>query len=114
VFPAIDPASRAFLVKVTLPEDADSAGLAPGRFVRVGFQIGETERMVVPDSAVMRRGQLELVYVVEGERARLRLVTLGHAREGLVEVLSGLEPGEAVVVEAGEIAEEGVKVAKAS
>jgi RND family efflux transporter MFP subunit len=114
VFPAVDPASRAFLVKVDLPEDADATGLAPGRFVRVGFRIGEAERMVVPESAVMRRGQLELLYVVEEERARLRLVTLGHAREGLVEVLSGLEPGEAVVVEARAIAEEGVKVAEAS
>jgi hypothetical protein len=42
------------------------------------------------------------------------LVTLGHARDGLVEVLSGLEPGEAVVVQAREIPEEGAKVAKAS
>jgi multidrug efflux pump subunit AcrA (membrane-fusion protein) len=114
VFPAVDPASRAFLVKVDLPEDVDSSGFAPGRFVRVGFRIGERERMVVPDSAVMRRGQLELVYVVEDDRARLRLVTLGRSREGFVEVLSGLDPGEAVVVQAKEIADEGVRVAKSS
>jgi hypothetical protein len=66
--------------------------------------------MLVPDSAVMRRGQLELVYVVEGERARLRLVTLGRAREGFLEVLSGLNPGDAVVVQAQQIAEEGIRV----
>jgi RND family efflux transporter MFP subunit len=112
VFPAIDPASRAFLVKVDLPEGADSAGLAPGRFVRVELRAGETERMRIPESAVIRRGQLELVYVVESGRARLRLVTLGRSRDGLVEVLSGLNHGEAVVADAGQIAEEGVRVAK--
>jgi hypothetical protein len=58
----------------------------------------------------MRRGQLELVYVVEGERARLRLVTLGRARDGFLEVLSGLNPGDAVVVQAQQIAEDGARV----
>ena len=111
VSPAVDPMSRAFLVKVDLPEGADSERFAPGRFVRVELRAGETQRMLVPDSAVMRRGQLELVYVVEGERARLRLVTLGRAREGFLEVLSGLNPGDAVVVQAQQIAEEGIRVA---
>jgi multidrug efflux pump subunit AcrA (membrane-fusion protein) len=114
VFPAVDPASRAFLVKVDLPEGVESGRLAPGSFVRVELLVGETERMLVPDSAVMRRGQLELVYVVEDERVRLRLVTLGRAREGHVEVLSGLDPGDAVVRDAHEIAEEGVRIARQS
>lgn len=114
VFPAIDPASRAFLVKIDLPADVASDGLAPGRFVRVELRIGETERMLVPDSAVMRRGQLELVYVIEAERARLRLVTLGRSREGFVEVLSGLDPGEAVVLNAQQIGEDGMRVAMQS
>lgn len=110
VSPAVDPGSRAFLVKVDLPEDVDSDRFAPGRFVRVDFRVGATQRMLVPDSAVMRRGQLELVYVVEGERARLRLVTLGRMRDGSVEVLSGLEDGDTVIVEATQIAQEGVRV----
>jgi RND family efflux transporter MFP subunit len=114
VFPAVDPASRAFLVKVDLPEGADSAGLAPGRFVRVELSVGRTERMLVPDSAVIRRGQLEFVYVVEEGRARLRLLTLGRTRDGFSEVLSGLDPGEAVIVEAQQIAEDGIRVAKSS
>jgi multidrug efflux pump subunit AcrA (membrane-fusion protein) len=114
VFPAIDPMSRAFLVKVDLPEGADSERFAPGRFVRVELRAGEAQTMRVPESAVMHRGQLELVYVVEGDRARLRLVTLGRAREGFVEVLSGLNPGDAVVVQAQQIAEEGTRVAAQS
>lgn len=114
VFPAVDPMSRAFLVKVDLPEGADSERFAPGRFVRVELRAGEAQTMLVPESAVMRRGQLELVYVVEGERARLRLVTLGRAREGYLEVLSGLNPGDAVVVQAQQIAEEGARVAAQS
>jgi len=114
VFPAVDPRSRAFLVKVDLPEGVDAEQFAPGRFVRADFRVGTTERMLVPDSAVMRRGQLELVYVVEDERARLRLVTLGGARDGFVEVLSGLNDGDVVVVEPKPIAEEGIRVSRTS
>jgi len=66
--------------------------------------------MLVPDAAIVRRGQLELVYVVEDGRARLRLITLGRTRGGFVEVLSGLSDGDAVIQHASEIAKEGVEV----
>jgi RND family efflux transporter MFP subunit len=113
VFPAVDPGSRAFQVRVDV-QTGKSERLAPGRFVRVEFPLGETERMLVPESAVMRRGQLELVYVVEEGRARLRLVTLGRTREGQVEVLSGLEDGDTVVAEPGNVAIEGARIATSS
>lgn len=96
VVPSVDPSSRAFLVKVDLPETG-LRGVVPGRFARVSFRVGETERLLVPRSAVVARGQLDMVYVVEDGRVRLRLVTLGGARGESVEVLSGLSPGERVV-----------------
>lgn len=99
IVPSVEEASRAFLVKVELEEGAEPGRVVPGMFVRVRFTVGRTERLLVPASAVLRRGQLEMVYVVEEDRARLRLVTLGRRRGEDVEVLSGLSAGERVIVE---------------
>jgi multidrug efflux pump subunit AcrA (membrane-fusion protein) len=96
VVPAVDPASRAFLVKVDLPPER-TPSLVPGRFVRVAFRVGDSERLLVPRSAIVTRGQLDMIYVVEDERLRLRLITLGGIRGESVEVLSGLSSGERVV-----------------
>jgi RND family efflux transporter MFP subunit len=113
VFQGIDVATRAFTVKVDLPEDL--SGLSgvhprPGMFVRVGFTVGETERMLIPASAIIKRGQLEMVYVVEEDRARLRMVTVGRPRGSQVEVLSGLNGGDTVVIDPADPLREGVRV----
>ena len=52
---------------------------------------------MVPTTAVIQRGQLSLVFVVEDGKARLRLVTLGESRGETVEVLSGLGAGDRIV-----------------
>ena len=49
-------------------------------------------------SAVLKRGQMELVFVAKDGKAALRLVKTGKGLEGRVEVLSGLEEGEQVIV----------------
>lgn len=95
VVPAVDPASRAFLVKVDLP--AGAPALRPGMFARVGLRTGRSGRLEVPAAALSRLGQLDRVWVVEEGRARLRLVTLGQRRGERVEVLSGVDPGETVI-----------------
>lgn len=110
VSPAIDPRSRAFSVKVALPSEVDIARYAPGRFARVSFSVGTAERLLVPESALVRRGQLELVYVVQDERTRLRLVTLGRSGNGSAEVLSGLDAGDVVVRQASDVSGEGARV----
>ncbi len=96
IVPAIDVASRAFVVKVDLT--GDPAALRPGMFARVRFATGTADRLVVPAAAVSVRGQLERVFVAEGDRARMRFVTLGADHDGRVEVRSGLEAGETVVL----------------
>jgi multidrug efflux pump subunit AcrA (membrane-fusion protein) len=97
IVPAVDPGSRAFLVKVELPADA-LASLRPGMFARVRFPLGTEERLVVPASAVVAAGQLDRVFVVEQGRARLRLVTVGQRTPDFAEMLSGIDAGEKVVV----------------
>lgn len=96
VVPAVDAASRAFLVKVDLPASA-AAGLRPGMFARVLFKVGTRDRLVVPRGAVRPLGALDRVLVVDADRARLRMITVGDAQGEWVEVLSGLDAGERVV-----------------
>ncbi|MFZ4629542.1 MAG: efflux RND transporter periplasmic adaptor subunit [Blastocatellia bacterium] len=108
IVPATDPATRTYTVKVTLPIEPR---IRSGMFGRAHFQMGERPAILIPGSAVVRQGQLTGVFVVgEGGRTRLRLVTLGDEREGRREILSGLTPGERLVVESARIGREGVQV----
>ena len=99
VVPTIDPASRAFLVKIELPPARDPlvAALRPGMFARVRFPTGVEERLTVPAAALRPAGDLDRLFVVDAGRAHLRLVTVGQRDADQVEILSGLDPGEAVV-----------------
>lgn len=94
ISPVADALSRTFLVKLDLPE---AAGLRPGQFGRVAVPVAETKLLLVPRQAVLRRGQMEAVFVVRDKHATLRLVKTGKALDGKVEILSGLEPGDPVV-----------------
>jgi RND family efflux transporter MFP subunit len=94
ISPSADPASRTVLAKIDLPGDP---AVHSGLFGRLLLASNETQSIVVPAAAVVRHGQLESVFVVQGETARLRLVRTGRELAGAVEVLSGLVDGEAVV-----------------
>jgi multidrug efflux pump subunit AcrA (membrane-fusion protein) len=94
IVPSVDVASRAFLVKVDLPE---GLSLRSGTFARVGFRIGTRPRLVVPTTALSSFGALDRVFVVEGGTARLRMITRGEAQGPWTEILSGLSPDERVV-----------------
>ncbi|MCW5978306.1 MAG: efflux RND transporter periplasmic adaptor subunit [Bryobacteraceae bacterium] len=94
IVPAVDAASRTFIAKVNLP---NLAGLKSGLFGRARFQAESRKALTIPREAVTVRGQMQSVFVVEGNRARARLVTLGQGREDQVEVLSGLAPGDQLV-----------------
>jgi RND family efflux transporter MFP subunit len=98
IIPTADPATHTFTVKLTLPGVQVASGLS-GRAVIEG---DAADRLVVPTSSVHRRGGLELVVVRAADGgARTRAVTTGRALDGdLIEVLSGLDEGELVVVDA--------------
>jgi RND family efflux transporter MFP subunit len=95
ISPVADPVSRTFQVKLDLPQ---TDGLRTGQFGRVSVPVAEVKLLLVPQSAVMKRGQMELVFVAKGGKAALRLVKTGQSAQGRVEVLSGLEEGEQVIV----------------
>jgi RND family efflux transporter MFP subunit len=95
VVPMVDAASRSYIVKVDLPS---CAGLRSGMFGRAWFPLGARQVMALPAAALIDRGQLQSVFVADGETARTRLVTAGEKANGQVEILSGLGTGERVVV----------------
>jgi RND family efflux transporter MFP subunit len=95
IAPAADPLSRTFRMKLDLPQ---TEGLMPGQFARLAVPIGEDKSMRVPVAAVVQRGQLEIVFSVTNQRARLHLVRAGKRVGDEVEILSGLDAGHAVVV----------------
>jgi RND family efflux transporter MFP subunit len=95
--PATDPVSRTFVAKISLPS---MPGVRPGQFGRLLLAARGDETMFIPRAALVRRGQLDLVYVVGPDRrARLRLVRIGRQMPDKLEILSGLREGEEVVAE---------------
>lgn len=93
--PVIDPDSRTFLVKLDLPRSAD---LRSGFFGYLDVPVEKASWLTVPDSAVVQRGQMEIVFVVTNNTAHLRLVKTGKRSADSVEILSGISSGESVVL----------------
>lgn len=105
--PAADPVSQTVEWRLNL-SDADGAGQVPGRQVKVRF-VGSaaqaaSQRLVVPATALLRRGELTGVYVVtaKGDAAKgfaLRAVRTGATHGEGVEVLAGLKAGDQVALD---------------
>jgi hypothetical protein len=74
IAPVADAVSRTFQVKLDLPP---AAGLRTGQFGRVSVPVAEVMLLLVPQSAVIKRGQMEMVFVVGDGKAALRLVKTG-------------------------------------
>jgi RND family efflux transporter MFP subunit len=96
--PMVDPVSRAFKIKVEIPNKDHR--LKPGMFARVKiYPEIHKDTLIVPFKSVMKREGTTVVFVVEGERVRLRAVTAGINNEREIEVIDGLGEGEEVVIE---------------
>lgn len=110
VVAAGDPVSRTFIVKADLPI---AAGLRSGQYARVTLALGTRAAVTVPDTALVRRGQLDGVFVVEtGDRLAYRIVQAGRETSaGRREILSGLSAGERIAVGGLERASDGARVA---
>lgn len=98
VAPALATASRRFRIELALPGAQGAIpGLVPGAFVRLELTDPARSSLWVPSDAVVRRGQLDGVFTVERDTARLRWIRAGQRRGEAVEVLAGLSTREAVV-----------------
>ena len=97
IVPSGDPSSRSFVVKARLPI---TRGIRSGMFGRARFAGDEQDILTVARSALISRGQLTGVMVVDpAKRARFRVINPGRQYEDRVEVLSGVDSGERVVIE---------------
>ncbi len=95
----IDPATRTQTVKVRLD---NPQGLRPGAFGRLRVLTDPVDTMWIPERAVQRVGQLELVRVWASEgRLLQRLIRTGRRENREVEVHAGLDDGELLAVPAG-------------
>lgn len=96
VSPIADPSSRSAPIKIGIAPDPR---LRSGQFARVTLATEKAETLTVPTSAVIPYGQMERVFVVRDNEARLRLVRTGAKSNGHIEILSGLSEDEMVITQ---------------
>ncbi len=108
LLPATTPVSRTLTVKLTLPP---TPGLRSGMYGKAQFVGGQRAGLLVPETALRERGQLQSVFIVDAQsRAHMRLVTTGKLLNDGVEILSGVDAGERVVVRGADTLDDGTVV----
>jgi len=107
ISPVADPSSRTSVAKIDLPV---SSGLRAGQFARARVPVAESKMLSVPASAVIQRGQMELVFVVTNKRAQLRLVKTGKRIGEEIELVSGVSAEEKIIVKGAEQLRDGQPV----
>lgn len=95
IAPASDPLTRTTTVKIILPQDEN---LRSGQFARVHLTHTKTPVLFIPQKALSRYGQMERVYLLDNGVARMRLVRSGRRLDEKVEILSGLNKGDRVLL----------------
>lgn len=94
----IDPVTRGVSVRATI--DNTELLLRPGMLMTVSLALNEKPALVVPERSVIASQGLQYVFVVGSDNKVVRTeVELGRRRNGMVEVISGLEQGQEVVSE---------------
>ena len=108
--PVVQDTNRTILVKARAP-NAERV-LRPGMFIEARLAVAtRAGAIVVPEDAVQPLRTANVVWAVVEGKAQRRVVQLGVRSQGLVEVLSGVQAGEQVVVGGLERMGEGVPVA---
>jgi RND family efflux transporter MFP subunit len=110
--PGSDPGSRSSVVKIDLPGNAGKEGAVPilrsGLFGKARFPIGKKQGITIPQRAIVERGQLLQLFVVDPKgRAFMRMIRTGKTFGDRVEVLSGLNDGDRIIVEGVEKVRDG-------
>ena len=95
--PRIDPSTRAVQVRARFPNTKGE--LTSGMFVAVSLVRERQKSLVVPEGAVIPEQGRQYVFIILDGKAQQREVEVGHRVPGRVQILSGLIPGERVVVD---------------
>jgi len=101
VSPMLDQDMRLGTVRIDLPvsEGKQAHIFKPGNFAHATIDIGDRTPLAVPAASILSREHRSFVYVVNADNTvSTRDVKTGERVEGYAEVVSGLNPGETVVV----------------
>jgi len=105
VVPVGDPITRRYKVKIALPNEK---GLLSGMFGRVHFVLETRDSPVIPKDALIERGGLQGVFVIDKEnKAYFRWLQLGINNAENIEVRAGLLRGERIITVAHPTLREG-------
>ena len=95
IVPSVNPQSRSFVVKVTIPNNTN---IYSGTFGQVRIPVGMTKVVAIPNADIQQSGQLKLVYVQTTQALNRVYITTGKSiNKELIDVLSGLNAGDHIV-----------------
>jgi RND family efflux transporter MFP subunit len=96
VVPHVDPATRTFLVKVSLPA---TSNIRSGQYGQGAFTVGSSQGITVPRTALREQGAITAVWIIDqAKTCRLRIVKPGRIMDERVEVIAGLANGDQLIV----------------
>jgi multidrug efflux pump subunit AcrA (membrane-fusion protein) len=103
---ALDLSTRTLQAEIYI-HNADRS-LKPGMFANVEVVLVEKpQTLVIPREAILEAGNEMSVFVVEGNKAVRRPITIGYEQERMVEVLKGLNKGDQVVIRGQQLIKDG-------
>lgn len=98
IHPFANPQNHSFPVRLDLPETDEP--LYPGMLVKVALTIGSTERLLLPQRALVSRSEVNAVYVIDNDgRLSFRQVRPGNRYGDQVEILAGLDENETIALD---------------
>ena len=95
IVPNADPKSRNFMIKIDLDRDNK---IIPGMFGRINLPTQEKAGLMIPESAIIERFGITGVYRVVDNQAQFTTVTLGSQQGDQMQVHSGLEAGDTIIL----------------
>jgi len=109
IYPELD---RRMRTRTTEVEVVDSVDLVPGMFTRLSLILkSEKDTIAVPSEAVIvtPKGS-RVAYVVEDGKALQRKIKTGIEGGGKVQIVSGIKPGDNIVVAGNEKLKDGMEI----
>ncbi len=98
IFPFADAQSHSFRVRLDLPQSGQP--LFPGMLVKVAFVIDKNNRLMIPSGSIVQRSEVTGAYIVDADQQlSFRQLRTGVNKDGLVEIVAGLDAGEKVALD---------------
>ncbi len=103
-----DPMSSQYAIEARFTDSDNLSRLKTGMFAEINIETGGDDALFIPQSALVERGQLTGVFTIsDANRTLLRWVRTGDTGGEMVEILTGLTPGEQYIVSAGQTLQQG-------